>query len=119
MDSLTCRSDEIEQDMYSVVSEARITLNSALFGEDIVELSLEIGADLAEAGFIVDAVSKARSIDNCQRDTCTFLVQFELDGDRLDLDLLLLMCQAGLIAVLARENLFAAERVHESCASSP
>jgi hypothetical protein len=42
--------DKVEQSVYAVVAEAGITLDTALLGEDIVVLPLEVTDDFLEAG---------------------------------------------------------------------
>lgn len=42
-------SDEVEQGVDSVVSEARVTLDARLLGQNVVVLSLEVSNDFGEA----------------------------------------------------------------------
>lgn len=46
---MSCRRDEVEQSVNSVVTEAGITLDTRLFGQDIVVLTLEVPDDFLEA----------------------------------------------------------------------
>lgn len=82
---MTCRGNEVEHSVYTVVPESRVTLNTRLLGQDVVILSLEITDDLREAGtsrisieriadgwvpflprLIVDLITEAGGIDNGQ-----------------------------------------------------
>ena len=51
------RRDEIEESVHSVVAEARVTLDTALLGQNIVVLALEVAHDLLEAIYFTVAVS--------------------------------------------------------------
>ena len=42
--------DEVEQDVNTVVAESGVTLDTGLFGEDVVVLALEVADDFAKAG---------------------------------------------------------------------
>ena len=42
-------SDEVEQSVHTIVSEARITLDTRLLSKDIIVLPLQIADDLCEA----------------------------------------------------------------------
>jgi hypothetical protein len=46
---VTGRCDEVEQDMNTVVAESGVTLDTGLFGENVVVLALEVADDFAEA----------------------------------------------------------------------
>lgn len=46
---MSCRRDEVEQSVNSVVTEAGITLDTRLFGQDIIVLTLEVPDDFLEA----------------------------------------------------------------------
>lgn len=86
--------DEVEHGMDSVVSEAGVTLDTRLLGENVVVLSLEVTDDLGEAvtrvsmsywgafarersspGLVVDLVSESGGINNGQGDAGALLVQ--------------------------------------------
>ena len=58
------RGDEIEKGVNTVVSEARITLDTRLFRQDIIILALEVSDNLGEAGFIVYLIAEARGVDD-------------------------------------------------------
>jgi len=107
--------------MHPVIPETRITLDATLLSQDIIILPLEISADLAEARLIVDAIAKARCIDNGQADARAFLIQLKLDSDRLDADRGLagaLAVEVGrCIGVEMRQNGFLAEGVDEGGAT--
>jgi hypothetical protein len=87
----------------TVVTEARVTLDARLLGENVVVLALEVGRDLLEAVsqlvlsvfrgselhdfsplVVVNAITKARGVDNSKRDAHTILLKLDVDG--LDLD---------------------------------
>jgi hypothetical protein len=74
------RSDEVEQGVDTIVAEAGITLDSGLFCEDGIVLSLKVADDFAKGRLIVDLVAEARGVDNGQRDSGAFLIDFELCG---------------------------------------
>ena len=85
---------------------------------------------------VVNLVAKAGGINDCQGDTSSLLIQFELcwscisllrpylaqkcrkltDGNGLDADTLLKVSISGIIGVFALQHLLAAESVHEGCA---
>ena len=46
---VTGRSDKVEKDVYSVVTESRVTLDTTLFGENIIVLTFKVTRDLGEA----------------------------------------------------------------------
>jgi hypothetical protein len=77
------RCDEVEQHVNTVVSEARITLDTRFLSKNVVVLTLEIANNLREAVLVsenhsiryiwislpclvVDLIAKARGIDDCQ-----------------------------------------------------
>ena len=45
---MTCRRDEVEEDVDTVIAEARVTLDARLFGENVVVLSFEVAYNLGE-----------------------------------------------------------------------
>lgn len=47
---VTGRCDEVEQDVNAVIAESGVTLDTGLFGKNIVVLTLEVADDLAKAG---------------------------------------------------------------------
>jgi hypothetical protein len=53
---VTGRSDEVEKGVNTVVAEAGVTLDTALFSENIVVLALEVAHDLAETVAIPSSV---------------------------------------------------------------
>ena len=115
---LTSRLDEVEQDVHTVVAEARVTLDPALLGKNVVVLALEVGADLAEGGLVVDGVAEAGSVDNGQTDAGSLLIQLELDGGRLDANTLLNVGSRWVVVILALKHGAAAESVDEGCPAS-
>ena len=42
---MTSRSDEVKEDVHTVIPEPRITLNARLFSENVIVLSLEVSND--------------------------------------------------------------------------
>ena len=46
---MPCRWDKVEEGVHSVVAEAWVTLDTRLFGENVVVLPLEVANDLLEA----------------------------------------------------------------------
>ena len=75
---MTSGCDEVKKGVNSIVAEAGITLDSGLFGENGIVLSLEVAHDLAKRRLVVDLVAKAGSVDDGQRDSGTFLVNLKL-----------------------------------------
>ena len=65
---LTSRLDKVEQDVHTVVAEARVTLDPALLGENVVVLALEVLADLAKGGLVVNGVAEAGSVNDSKAD---------------------------------------------------
>ena len=77
--------------MDAVIPEARVTLDTGLFGENVVVLALKVASDLAEPsrlsdqsegggrsharGFVVNVVPKARGVNDGQRNTHTVLLE--------------------------------------------
>jgi hypothetical protein len=41
--------DEVEQNVHTIISEARVTLDTRLLGENVIVLSLQVSDDLREA----------------------------------------------------------------------
>ena len=114
---LTGGLNEVEQDVDAVVPESRVTLDSALLGQNVVVLSLEVTRDFAKGCLVVNAVTETGSVHDGQRDTSSFLIQLELDSHRLNLDTLLEMRSGRVISVQRCEDLAVAESVDEGCAA--
>ena len=64
--------------MDSVISETWITLDSRLFSQDVVVLSLEVANNLAKGGLVVNLVAEAGCVNDSQRDSCSLFVQLKL-----------------------------------------
>lgn len=79
------RRNKIEERMDSLVLEARVPLDPALLGEDVVVLLLEVADNGGKSRFVVDVVAKAGRIADGQTDMNPVFV--ELDSLLLDLDL--------------------------------
>ena len=45
---MTGGRDEVEQGMDTVITEARVTLDTGLLGENVIVLALKVASDLAE-----------------------------------------------------------------------
>ena len=74
--------DEVQQNVYTVISESRVTLDARLLGDNAVVLALEVSDDFLEAasrsavashlqrgnipGLVVDLVTKSGGVDNGQ-----------------------------------------------------
>ena len=58
--------DEVEEGVDTVVAESRVTLDSGLFGKNVIVLSFEEANNLAECRLVVNLVTEARGIDNGQ-----------------------------------------------------
>ena len=56
------RGDKVEKGVDTVVSEARITLDTRLFRQDIIVLALEVSDNFGEAGLIVYLVAEAGGV---------------------------------------------------------
>jgi hypothetical protein len=104
--------------VHTVVTEARVTLDPALFSKNVVVLALEVGADLAKGGLVVNGVAEARSVDNGQADAGSLLVKLELNSSGLDADALLDMGSGWVVVVLTVKHMAAAESVDEGCPAS-
>lgn len=97
---VTCRCDEVEHGVNAVVSEARITLDTRLLGQNVVVLPLEKANNFRKAdspesalnlqvvvyvrdlgvapSLIVDLVTEAGSVNDGQRNTGSLLVKLKL-----------------------------------------
>ena len=94
---MASRSDEVQKCVNTVVSEAGVTLDTGLLGEDVIILTLEIATNLGETAhvksmggkgqywgrhdepsLVINLITKARGIDNGQRDAGAFLVEIKL-----------------------------------------
>ena len=53
---MASRRNEVEQGVHPVVPEARVTLDTRLFGQDIIVLAFDIANDFLEAEDIVSLV---------------------------------------------------------------
>lgn len=42
---MASRSDEVKEDVHTIIPESRITLNARLFRENVIVLSLEVSND--------------------------------------------------------------------------
>ena len=58
------RGDEVEKGVDTVVSEARVTLDTRLFRQDIIVLALEVSDNFGEAGLVVYLIAEAGGVDN-------------------------------------------------------
>lgn len=67
-------SDEVKEGVDSVISETGVTLDSRLFGQNVIILSFEVANDLAEGGFVVDLVSEAGGVDNGEGHSGAFFI---------------------------------------------
>jgi hypothetical protein len=47
---MACGCDEVQQNMYTVVAEARVTLDTRLLCKNAIVLALKISDDLLETG---------------------------------------------------------------------
>lgn len=90
---------KVQQHVHPVVPEARVSLDPALLGEDVVVLPLQIARNLAKRLLVVHIVAEARRVNDGQADARAFLIELELDGDGLDLDLLLEVCRRWVVVV--------------------
>lgn len=104
--------------MNTIVAEARVTLDPALLGKNVIILAFKVGADLAEGSLVVNGIAEAGSVDNGQADAGSLLIQLKLDGNGLDLDTLLDVSSGGVVVVLALEHGLAAEGVDEGRSAS-
>lgn len=93
---MTGRGDEVEEGVNTVVAEARVALDAALLGENVVVLPLEVAHDLAKAvvssasapsyglekqvddvrELVVDLVTETGSVDDGEGDANAVLVEF-------------------------------------------
>lgn len=58
--------NEVEERVYTIVTEPRVTLDTRFLREDIIVLSLEVANNLAEGGLVVDLVTEAGCVNDCQ-----------------------------------------------------
>jgi hypothetical protein len=102
-ETVTGGCDEIKEDVDTVVSEARVTLDSGLLSKDVIILALEVADNLAEAvnrsvskedglissgrgepssgdmpGLIVNLVTETGGINDSQGDAGSLLIQLKL-----------------------------------------
>jgi hypothetical protein len=70
--------DEVKQSMDTIVPESWSTLNSRFLGKNVIILSLKVAHDLAKGRLVIDLVAEAGCVDDRQRDSCAFLIKFEL-----------------------------------------
>jgi hypothetical protein len=49
---MASRGDEVEESVHSVVAEARVTLDTRLFSENIIILPLNVAGDFTKAGAV-------------------------------------------------------------------
>ena len=72
------RGDEVEKRMHPVIPEPGVSLDSRLFCEDVIVLTFEISNYLAKGSLVIDLVSKARSVDDSERNSRALFVKFKL-----------------------------------------
>lgn len=87
-------SDKVEQSMNAIVTEAWVTLDTRLFCENVIILSLEIANNFTKAfiqlasygtnilsvllpRLIVNLVSEAWCVDDGKRDAGSFFIKFQ------------------------------------------
>jgi hypothetical protein len=88
---VTCGCDKVEEDVDTVVPEARVTLDSRFFGKNIVILAFEVSDDFTKAEeqsvlrrtcgtgfympcFIVNLVTKTGGINDGEGNSGAFVV---------------------------------------------
>jgi hypothetical protein len=95
--TVSSRGDKVEQSVNSVVPESGVTLNSGLFGKNVVVLAFQVSDNFGEAieklvfcrtlmecvvvaipGLIVNLVAESGSVDNGQGDAGALLIKFKL-----------------------------------------
>lgn len=103
--------DEVEEAVYTVVPEARVTLDTGLLGENVVVLPLEEADDLLEGILVVDVVTKPGRVHNGKADAHAILVKLDVDG--LDADALLDVSGLRVVRDLVSNDLGLAEGVNE------
>ncbi len=96
---MTGRGDEIEQCVYTVVPKAWVTLDTALFGKNIIVLAFEMPNDLRERSLIVNLVTESWGIDDSEGNAGAFLVELKLYGDRLNPDTFFQVGTGGVVRV--------------------
>lgn len=114
----TCWLDEVEEHVDSVIAESRVTLDSALFGQNVVVLPLQEGHYLVEGSLVVNAIAEAGCIDDGQRHASAFLIKFQLDSHGLDLDAFLDVCGCRVISVHRLQDLAPAEGIDKGGSAS-
>ena len=71
---VTGGGDEVKKCVDTIISESWITLDTALFGQDIIILAFQMPNDFREGSFVVDLITEAWCIDDGKRYTGPFLI---------------------------------------------
>lgn len=108
---------KVQKHVHSVIPEPWVTLDPALLCQDIIVLTLEIARNLAEGGFVVDAITETWGVDNGQRHPCALLIQFQFNSHWLDLDAFLKVCGGWIIGIEWGKDGSAAEGIDEGGAA--
>lgn len=89
---MTCRRDEVQERMHTVIPEARVTFNTRLLSQNVIVLTLEVANNFLEAKtkrysvryvrmgiyerkLIVDVVPKTRRVNNGKGNANAILLQ--------------------------------------------
>lgn len=89
---MTCRRDEVQERMHTVIHEARVTFNTRLLSQNVIVLTLEVANNFLEAKtkrysvryvrmgiyerkLIVDVVPKTRRVNNGKGNANAILLQ--------------------------------------------
>lgn len=70
-------SDEVEECVDTIVSEARVSLDTRFLGKNIVVLPFKVTNNFAKCRFVVNLITEAGSVDDSQGDTSALLIQFK------------------------------------------
>jgi hypothetical protein len=75
---MACRCDKVQQDVYAIIPETRVTLDTRFLSQDVIVLPLQVADNLRKASLVVYLVAESGSIDNGQGDTGALLVKLKL-----------------------------------------
>jgi len=123
---MTSRGDKVEKSMNSVVSETGVSLNSGFFSEDIIILSLQVSSNFSETSFIINLITKSRSIDHCQSNTSSLFfkiyssiqhlgIEVHTDSDGFDSHTVFDVCVFGIVCLFVFQYRLPTQCVDKCC----
>ncbi len=105
--------------MNTVISEPWITLDTAFLSQNVIILAFQMPNDFRERSFVVNLITESWCINNGERYTGSFLVQFQFNSNWLDPDAFFQVSARWVLGVFGLQDTLSAEGVDECRATCP